>query len=417
MRIVYIHQHFMTNKGSGGTRSYDVSKYMLQAGHQIYMICGIYDISGLEPLPWYRWFRRENIDGIDVTVCNVSYSNKYSGLRRTWAFVWFAFLATIAAARIRKPDLIFATSTPLTVGIPGYIVAKLKAVPFIFEVRDIWPESFVRSGWVKGTELSIRLMGMLEVFLYKHAKKILLVSSGFEKRLIERGFPAQKMKTILLGAEGGLFRDVKPDTEFLEQYNLKGKKIAIYTGAHGKANGLDYIVEAAAISKDRSDIAYVMIGEGSEKQRLREEAKARNLTNVVFADVVPKEKLPGILAVCHIGLMILKYIGEGRPVTPNKIFDYMFMGMPALVNFEGPTIDMVREEGCGLLVDPTNPADLAEKVKLLVDNPQLAQELGGKGKTAAWKKYDRKIIAAQLIEAFQDAVGNTPTAQRSAETI
>lgn len=404
MNLVYIHQHFMTNKGSGGTRSYDVSKYMIQAGHQVHMICGIYDISGLAPMPWYRAFRREIMDGIDVIVCNVKYSNKMSGLRRTWAFVWFAVLATIAALRIRKPDLVFATSTPLTVGIPGYIVAKLKRVPFVFEVRDIWPESFVRSGWVKGTELSIRLMVWLEVFLYNHARKILLVSAGFERRLIERGFPPEKLKTILLGAEGELFRDVKPDPVFLEQYNLHGKKIAIYTGAHGKANGLDYIVAAAECSKDRPDIAYVMIGEGSEKERLRELAQSKGLTNVVFADVVPKERLPGILAVCHIGLMILKYIGEGRPVTPNKIFDYMFMGMPALVNFEGPTWDMVREEGCGLFVDPTNPKDLADKVKMLVDDPVVLHEMGERGKASAWKKYDRRIIAAQLIEAFEEVV-------------
>jgi len=406
VKIVYIHQHFTTNRGSGGTRSYDVARYMVQAGHQVHMICGICDISGLEPMPWYKLFRRQNIDGIDVTVCNVPYSNRFGGIKRTWAFLWFAFLATIAPLWIRNVGLVFATSTPLTVGIPGYISAKLKRVPFVFEVRDIWPESFIRSGWVTGKELNIRLMGKLEGFLYNHAAKILLVSSGFEKRLIERGLEPCRLKTILLGADGNLFVDVTADEGFLDKYNLRDKKIAIYTGAHGKANGLDYILDAAKFGRDRVDITYVLIGDGSEKPRLKERAKKEGLDNVVFADAVSKEKLGGILAVCHIGLMILKDINEPRPVTPNKIFDYMFMGMPSLVNFEGPTIEMARADGSGLYVDPTRPQDLAEKVKMLADNPPLRAELGKRGREAAWEKYDRRIIANQLMETFNEVVAS-----------
>ncbi len=404
MRIVYIHQHFMTNRGTGGTRSYDVAKNMVKAGHQVHMITGIYDTSGLEPMRWYRLFRRENIDGIEVTVCNVTSSNRFSSFKRSMGYLWFAFLATIAAISVRKPDLIFATSTPLTVGIPGYVAAKLKAVPFVFEVRDIWPESFIRSGWVTGKELSIRLMARLEVFLYNHAVKILLVSPGFEKRLIERGFPAEKMKTVLLGADGAVFQNVKPDERFLEKHNLKGKTIAIFTGAHGKSNGLYYVLDAAECSRGRPDIAYVMIGDGYEKQNLIRAARHRLLDNVVFANPVPKDDLPGILAVCHIGLMILRYIGEPRPVTPNKIFDYMFMAMPSLVNFEGSAIDMVRTDGSGLYVDPTKPQDLADKVTMLADNPQLRAELGDHGQKAAWKRYDRTIIATQLIKVFENVV-------------
>lgn len=404
MKIIYIHQHFMTNRGFGGTRSYDVAKYMVKAGHQVHMITGIYDTSGLEPMGWYQLFRKENLDGIDVTVCNVPYSNEYSSIRRMWAFLWFAFLATIAALSLRKIHLVFATSTPLTVGIAGYIAAIFKRVPFVFEVRDLWPESFIRSGWVKGTEIYIRLMGKLEVFLYNHADKILLVSPGFEKRLIERGFPADKLKTILLGADGNLFRQVTPDHSFLAKYNIQDKTIAIYTGAHGKANGLDYIIEAAKFSQDHPDIMYVLIGQGGQKRRLEDRACNEKLMNVVFADAVPKEQLAGILAVCQIGLMILKDINEPRPVTPNKIFDYMFMAMPSLVNFQGPTIDMVDQIGCGLYVDPKEPRQLAQAVKKLATDSTLCHNMGQRGKQAAWKQYDRKIIANQLMEVFDEVV-------------
>lgn len=404
MRLVYIHQHFCTNEGTSGTRSYDVSRYLIEAGHQITMICGLSDQSGLKPMPWYRLFRRDNIDGIELIVCNVPYSNRLGVLARYWAFCWFAVLGTIAAVSVRRPDVVFATSTPLSVGVPGYLAATVKRVPFVFEVRDLWPESFIRSGWVKGTELSIRIMSWLETFIYDRAAKILLVSPGFEKRLIERGFPPGKLKTILLGADDSLFETVTPDPEFLAQYQLEGKALAIYTGAHGKANGLDYILAAAEHSRGRPDIAYVLLGEGSEKPRLNAIAREKRLTNVVFADAVPKKRLPGILALCHIGLMILKDVDEPRPVTPNKIFDYMFTKLPALVNFEGPTIEMVEREGCGLFVDPKRPAELAEKVAKLAGDPDVRRELGARGRKAAVEKYGRRNIAGQLAETFGEVL-------------
>lgn len=406
MRLIYIHQHFITNRGAGGTRSYGVSKHMVAAGHRVHIITGIYDTSGFEPLPWYRLFRRETIDGIDVTICNVVSSNKFSSLKRTTGYLWFVVLATIAALRVPRPDLVFATSTPLTVGIPGYIVARLRRTPFVFEVRDIWPESFIRSGWVTGKELSIRAMGWLEVFLYRRADRILLVSPGFERRLIERGFPGRKLKTILLGADGDIFRNVKPNDEFLDRHGLRGKTIAIFTGAHGKSNGLYYVLDAAECSQDDPSVAYVLIGDGYEKQRLIETARRKGLPNVVFCDPVPKDDLPGILAQCHLGLMILRYIGEPRPVTPNKIFDFMFSGMPSLVNFEGPTVEMVRADGAGLYVDPTRPQDLAQTVKTLAADEPLRTRMGENGRKAAWQKYDRKIIADQLVETFEDVLAS-----------
>jgi len=402
MKIIYIHQHFCTPAGSTGTRSYDVSRHLADMDHEVVMICGVLDVGGLEKLPWYRFFQKQVIDGIEVIICNAFYSNNFKPWKRKISFLWFAFLASIAALKAKNPDLIFATSTPLTVGIPGYIAAKLKGVPFVFEVRDIWPESFILSGWVTGKELSIRLMARLEEFCYKKAVKILLVSKGFEKRLIERGLWPGKLKTILLGADGNIFRNVNPNHGFLAKHNLKNRIIAIFTGAHGKANGLDYVVKAAELSSDRPDIAYVLIGDGSEKQRLKDKANAKKLDNIVFADAVSKKELPGILAVCHIGLMILKHIEGGRPVTPNKIFDYMFMNMPSIVNFEGPTADMMRTHECGILVDGTQPKDLAQKVKMLADKPHLREQMGQNAKKAAWEKYDRKIIAKELIETFEE---------------
>jgi glycosyltransferase involved in cell wall biosynthesis len=339
------------------------------------------------------------MDGFDVIVCNVWYSNHLGAVRRIWAFFWFAFLSIFAALSVKKPDLIFATHTPLTIGIPGYIVSRIKRVPFIFEVRDLWPEGLIMAGLASGNEMYIKLMGILESFLYKHATKILLVSKGFEDRLIERGYPREKLKTILLGADGNIFRDIKPNEDFRKIHNLEHKTVAVYTGVHGWANGLDYIIDAANCLKDRDDIVFMLVGDGMEKPKLQKRAEEMGLTNVLFVDYVPKTKLPGILAVCDIGLMILRDAGS-RPVTPNKIFDYMFAGLPSIVNFPGPTIEMLKEDQTGVFADPTKPKELAEKVVYWSEHKDEAKAIGTRAREVAFAKYDRYRIAEQLAETF-----------------
>lgn len=402
MHIVYIHQHFCTNEGSGGTRSYDVSRHLVQMGHRVTMICGVLDISGLKMAPWHRPFRRCRMDGFDVIICNVLYSNKQGFAARMACFALFAFMAVIAALSVRDVDIVFATHTPLTVGIPGFLAARAKRVPFIFEVRDLWPESDLISGNLKAGWLS-KCLEWLEAFLYSKARKILLVSPGFEKRLIERGYPPSKLRTILLGADGDVFREITPDPTFRASHQLEGKTVAVYTGVHGRANGLDYILDAANCVKDRRDIAFVLVGEGMEKPRLMQRAGEMGLTNVRFIDYVPKTVLPGILANCDVGMMILANVGE-RPVTPNKIFDYMFAGLPAIVNFPGPTIEMVRGDGTGVYADPTRPEEMARQIVYWAEHPEEAKTIGAHARQIAFSKYDRGSIARQLVQAFEQVL-------------
>jgi glycosyltransferase involved in cell wall biosynthesis len=403
MRIVYIHQHFCTNKGTGGTRSYDVARHIVQGEHEIYMITGISESSKVEPMPWYRLFRSENIDGINVIYCNVPYTNHLGVLKRMLAFWWFVVLAAIAAFRVPRPDLIFATSTPLTVGIPGYFAALFKRVPFVFEVRDLWPEAFLISGELKPGPLAW-LLRKLEEFLYAKAEKILLVSPGFERRLRQRGYRQEKLKTVLLGADGELFRDAKPNPEFRKKYGLEDKILAIFTGAHGWSNGLDYVLEAAELLKDRDDIKIILLGEGREKPRLKSVAQEKQLNNILFLDAVVKTEMVGIVSACDIGLMILLHVGQPRPVIPNKIFDYMFASLPSIVNFPGCTLEVVEADGTGVGSDPNDPADLAEKIRFFADNPDKRKEMGQRGRQVAYEKYTRQIISGQLLETFEEVL-------------
>jgi glycosyltransferase involved in cell wall biosynthesis len=376
-------------------------------GHEVTMICGLHDQSSLAALPWWRPFRTQNIDGIKVVVCNTFYSNKQRVPARLWCFAKFIVLALLACLRERNVDLIFATSTPLTVGIPGRIAAALKRVPYVFEVRDLWPEDLLDAGRIK-PGLQYKIWEWIEQFSYAKAAKILLVSKGFHDRLLERGLDPTHLQTIELGADGQLFKESRPDHDFIARHGLSGKTIAIYAGAHGDANGLFQVLDAAEELRQREDIAIVLIGDGIRKEALIADATRRHLHNVHFLDPVPKLKLPGVISACHIGLMVLKQINRPRWVTPNKIFDYMFAGIPAIVNFAGTAADMTVAEGCGLTSTPGDAQSLAEKIAYLADHPDEREAIGRRAREVAFARYDREMIARRLAVVFEQCVQDGP---------
>lgn len=406
MNLIYIHEYFVTNEGTSGTRSYDVSKYLVQWGHRVTMITGLHEQSGLARLPWWRLFAEQDIDGIRVVTCNSYYSNKLRVHWRMWAWVKFALLATWVCLRSKNADLIFATSTPPTVGIPARIGSALKGIPYVFEVRDLWPEDLLAAGRMK-KGLVYRFWECLESFCYAKARRILLVSKGFHDRLMERGFDPARLRTIVLGADGSLFKDVAPDTAYLQENGLAGKIIAVYTGAHGDANGLDQVLDAAEHLRERTDIAIVMIGTGKMRDPLIARAAERKLDNVRFLPPVPKLRLPGILTGCHIGLMILKQISRPRWVTPNKIFDYMFAGLPTIVNFAGTTAEMVQADGAGVVSAPGSAEDHAAKIRYYADHPDERAAIGRRAREIAWQKYDREAIAKELAGVFEGVLRDT----------
>ena len=411
MKVVYIHQHFVTNEGTSGTRSYDISRFLVQMGWQVTMVSGLHDQSAAARLPFYRMWRTEWIDGIKVVHCNAFYSNSLGVPARLWCFAKFSMLALMAVVWERGVDLVFATSTPLTVGIPGRIGAGLKGVPYIFEVRDLWPEDLVDAGRIKpGWQL--KFWEWLERFSYAKARKILLVSKGFHDRLLERGFPPERLETLVLGADSSLYLDVKPDLDYMREQRLAGKTVAIYAGAHGDANGLDQVLDAAIRLKHRPDIAIAFIGQGKMKDALKARATSEGLTSVHFLDPVPKHKLPGVLAACHIGLMILKQITRPRWVTPNKIFDYMFTGLPSIVNFAGTTAELVEADGAGVASKPGDADDLARRIEHWADHPDERAAVGRRAREVSMAKYDRKAIATRLAAIFQDVVRGASSSNR-----
>ncbi|MGL4497178.1 MAG: glycosyltransferase family 4 protein, partial [Beijerinckiaceae bacterium] len=324
MKILYFHQHFGTPAGSGGTRSYEFARRLIQRGHSVTMVCGSYSgaATGLAG-PFTGGARRGSVEGIDIIELELPYSNADGFLRRTTTFRRFA-LRSVGLALRQPADLVFATSTPLTAGIPGIAAALLRRKPFVFEVRDLWPE-LPREMGVITNPVVLGLMSALEWASYKSATLCIGLAPGIVDGITRRGIPPARVRLVPNAADLDLF-GASADEPWRPEGVGPDDLMAVFTGTHGIANGVEAILDAAAELKrrGRGDIKLVMIGQGKLKPALMARAAAEGLDACVFCDPVPKRRLSGLMRAADAGLMVLAnvpafYFGT----SPNKFFDYI----------------------------------------------------------------------------------------------
>ena len=408
MHIVYIHQHFTTNAGASGTRSFDYARYLVAAGHEVTVISGVYALGPFGDLGpglfHIRW-----VEGIRLCLIKVPYGNKMSFAARALSFLAFAFLSVVACLRQKNVDVVLATSTPLTVGVPALAMRWLRRVPYVFEVRDIWPEFAVSIGVLKNP-LVIKLASWAEALFYRHAAKVLTISEGMRQILARRGLSQEKLAMVPTGVDLSLYKSLQADPGLRRRLGWQGRLLAVYAGAHSDANALEYVIEAAAKLKDRDDIGVVLIGDGRRKAHLQAMAERLGLRNLAFHDKLPKRELIGYLMDADVGLMILKDLPDFRCAMPNKLFDYLAAGCVVLVNFAGDAADALATEGAGVASRAGNPESLAEALgRWAEDRDALQAAKAGAARLAA--RYDRKEWARQLEEILASAA--RPTAQKN----
>ncbi len=408
MKILYFHQHFSTPQGTTGTRSYQFSRKLIEYGHEVTVVCGSCAAgkTGLEGEP-VKGMRTGIIDGINVIEIDLAYSN-YDGLvKRAWIFLKFALKST-KIALTRKYDLLFATSTPLTAGIPGIMMKIFRRKKFVFEVRDLWPELPREMGVIKNP-LVLFMMSVLEWFSYNTADACIGLSPGICRGIKRR--LKNKNKAVEMLPNGCDLELFKPKTErdisFFKE-NISGYRendvIALFTGAHGMANGLDAVLDAAAILKKKNadNIHLVFIGDGKLKPHLLERTRDEGLSNCIFLDPVPKTKLADIVCNADIGLMILDNIPAFYYGTsPNKFFDYISAGKPVFNNYPGWLADMITENNCGCVVNPGDPESFADSLIKMAGNAEAMKLMGENARKLAEKEFDRNSIAAEFTKLLE----------------
>lgn len=405
MRVTYFHQHFSTRDGQAGTRSYEFAKYLVEKGDSVDMICGRNQKSNFDLAAKGRC-QIVDIDGITVHVINVPYSPKMSFLSRVWAFLFFSFWATIEGLKCAKPNVIFATSTPITIAIPGLLVSWLRRKPLVFEVRDIWPESAIATGVLKNKAI-IYFAEIFERLIYRRSKRVVCFSHKMREQIVEAtGFSESKFRVIQIGADLDLFGGDEPDLSFRREHKLENKFLAVFPGAHGVANGLDLLVEASSLLPE--DICIVMIGDGAQKAALQQKAAALGTKSMVFMDPIPKVRLAKILPTMDCGLMILRPLKLFEGALPNKFFDYISSGLPVIVNFPGEIADLLEDSNAGLCIEERTPASIANAIIKLKSEPGLSDTMSKNARTLA-EGFDRQKLAATFRETLHEVSGSIST--------
>ena len=404
MRILYFHQHFSTPKGASGTRSYEFARALIARGHQVTMVCGSNQLAklGLEEKQGQR-IARGVVDGIEVIALPVAYSNRDGIAKRAWVFAKFA-LRSIGIA-LREPcDVVFATSTPLTAAIPGIFARTFRGKPFVFEVRDLWPELPKALGMKNPVLLGA--MSLLEWAGYRFASGLVGLSPGIVEGIKKRAPKTTPVKMIPNGCDLDLF---KP--ELRKKLSVEGigdaDFVAGFTGAHGVANGLESVLAAAVVLKQRGEarIKFLFVGDGNRKDAIVEQASREGLDNCVFLPPVPKTELVKITAGLDCGLMIVPAFYYGT--SPNKFFDYIASSIPVVNNYPGWLADMIKKSGCGLVVPPDDPEAFADALVVLADSKDGNAAMRKASRDLAEQRFAREKLAWEFCD-FIEAFGRIP---------
>lgn len=398
MKILYFHQHFSTPKGSAGIRSYAMAQSLIRNGHQVTMVCGSFGAgqTGLTQ-PFNKGMRRGMVDGIDIIEFELPYSNALSFLKRILIFLSFAF-KSIKVALTEQYDVVFATTTPLTAGIPGIFAKWFRRKPFVFEVRDLWPELPKAMGVIKNPVV-LWMMSVLEWTSYHSADRLVGLSPGIVDGIIKRGIAPEKVASIPNGCDLDIFASEHQAwrPEGVQPTDL----MAIFTGTHGLANGLNAVLDAAVELKhrQRTDIKLVLVGDGMQKKALLERATELQLDNVIFHDPVNKAKLAGLMASADIGLQILANVPAFYYGTsPNKFFDYISAGLPVLNNYPGWLAELITKEQCGFAVPPENPQAFADALEQAANQREKLIEMGRNGQQVAKAQFNRSILSQKFSD-------------------
>lgn len=403
MRVLYFHQHFSTPKGAAGIRSYEMARRLVARGHQVTMVCGSYGLgeTGLSA-SFAKGVRRGNVDGIDIVEFDLAYSNADGFVKRAMTFVKFA-LRSVKLALTERYDVVFATTTPLTAGIPGIFARWLRGKPFVFEVRDLWPELPKAMGVIRNP-LVLGVMSVLEWASYRSAHRLVGLSPGIVEGIARRGVPHERITLVPNGCDleifGGEVTPWRPGAV------KPGELLAAFTGTHGIANGLDAVLDAAAVLKrrGRDDIRILLIGQGKLKPALQARAEREGLWNVVFHEPVNKARLAGLMASTDVGMQILANVPAFYYGTsPNKFFDYIAAGLPVLNNYPGWLAGMIEENRCGFAVPPDDPNAFADALEKAADDREALKEMGRRGKELAIREFDRQKLADRWVDWLEGA--------------
>ena len=399
MHILYLHQHFIPPDGVGGTRSYEMARRFAKAGHRVTLITS----TALFPAK-YKLDAPVNtlqVDGFEVRALRVPYSYKMSFRERLVAFARFAHRASLEAARIDRPDVVFASSTPLTIAIPG-IAAKLwHRRPMVFEVRDLWPEAPIAMGVLR-SPVSRLAARALEWIAYASAREIVALSPGMKDGVVRAGVPPQRVSVIPNSCDLELFGTPPEALEL--PFARDGRPVVTYAGTLGAVNGVDYLVEIAASARRAApELRFVIAGHGAKEGMIRRRALELGVLdqNLWMLPAMPKRAIPALLQQTAIACSLVIDLPALWNNSANKFFDALAAGRPIFINHEGWQADLLRETGAGLVVPPRDADAAASLLAAFTRDAGRMQRASEAALELARTRFDRNRLARDLLQVLE----------------
>ena len=413
MHILYICQYFPPEMGAPAARAYEFSRRWVRAGHRVSVVCGIPNHPTGEVYPGYRkqWRRHENIEGIDVYRTWVYVTANAGTARRSLNYLSFGVTSVLSSMAVHDADVVIASTPQFFAGLAGTLVRRMKRVPLLLEVRDLWPDSLeaVEAG-AGGATMSV--LRSVERFMYHDAQHIVIVSPAFRGHIEGKGTAGEKISVVPNGVSTGLFRPPEeqglprsggnedlteaPVTVLPEE--LRGKFVAAYVGTHGMAHRLETVVDAARLLLDDSEIHILFVGEGARKEAVK--ASAGGLPNVTFLDRMPRERVAVLLREVQAGIVVLRRTPLFRTVIPSKMFEMMGAGVPLVLGVGGQAREILDEAQGGIAIEPENADDLAAALRKLKNDRALREWCGKNASLHVRKKYDLDILAQEYLQVI-----------------
>jgi len=404
MHILLIHQAFAALDEAGGTRHHELARYLVERGHQVTIIASpISYLTGKSRQERRQWVERQEIEPGITILRSYTYSALHkSFVHRVFSFISFMVSSFLAGLSVRKVDLVWGTSPPIFQGLTAWLLARLKRVPFLFEVRDLWPAFAIAVGVLRNPLLVRASLG-LERFLYRHANRVMVNSPGFIAHVTAKG--ARWVELVPNGADPDMFDPGSRGNGFRKQHGLEDCFLVLYAGAHGMSNDLQVVLQAAEQLRSSPNITFLMLGDGKEKAHLTALAQEMALGNVIFLPPVPKDQISEVIAAADACVAILKPLELYKTTYPNKVFDYMAAGRPVILAIDGVIRQVVEDAQAGIFTPPGNPAALASAVQRLASDPQQARKMGMSGRKMIEKHYNRGQLAEKLALLMEEMRG------------
>jgi glycosyltransferase involved in cell wall biosynthesis len=411
MKILYFDPKFVTPRHSGPTRAYLVARRLIERGHDVTMIARdrrwlAVGRTAPPPLLW----RREDVDGIDVVWLRVPYEQRFSKAKRLFSYAAYAAAASVAALPLGKADVVYASSTPLTAGIPGALTGWLRGAPFVFELLDLWPAAPAALGYLSPAELAFS--EWLERQLYARADRLVVCSDAVRSSLLRRGIPPRRIELIPNFADTELFDPAQSGDGFRRQHGLAGKFVAIYTGAMGASNGTYQLADAAEALKreGNASVQIVAVGDGSERGLLERRIESEGLDNLLLLPSVPREEVPALVAASDVTLTVFAPHPALALNAPNKFFDSLAAGKPVIVNLHGWLQRVVEENDAGVYVPAGDGVALAGALTSLASAPDRVRQMGENGRRVAVRDFGRERLTDRLASLLEAAADEGPRA-------